>query len=123
MPLHILLVDDDDDLRTSLEAFLRVRKHTVRALRTGKEALVDLDAFRPQLVISDIQMPGMDGIELLRRIRAHDEDLPVILMTVERTVDTATEALRNRAYDYLEKPIDLRTLASCVEKVERSSTG
>lgn len=123
MPVCILLVDDDDDLRTSLDAFLRVRKHTVRSVRSGEEALVELGRFQPELLISDIQMPGMDGLELLRRVRELNADLPVILMTTEKTVDTAVKALQYGALDYLEKPVDLKALYRRVERIQDSGSG
>lgn len=116
--MRILLVDDDDDVRRSIEECLKVRDHDVRAYATGREAFAVMEFFEPQLVISDIQMPGMDGIELLSRIRERHTDLPVILMSSERTVDTAVKALRKRAYDYLIKPIELKVLLRCIEKIE-----
>ncbi len=75
----------------------------------------------PDLVISDIQMPEMDGIEYLKRIREDDPDLPVILMTGYATVDSAVSALRNRACDYLKKPVSLQQLQACIDRIVRDS--
>lgn len=121
--MRILLVDDDEDVRGSIEACLADREHSVRAYATAREALAVMEFFEPELVVSDIQMPGMDGIELLKRIRERDLDLPVVLMTAEQTVDTAVKALRQRAYDYLKKPVSLKELLAVidglsVEKIE-----
>lgn len=116
--MRILLVDDDDDIRRSIEACLVDRDHEVRAYVSAREALAVMEFFDPQLVISDIQMPGMDGIQLLGRIRDVNGDVPVILMTSELAVDTAVKALRARAYDYLKKPVDLKALLGCIQRLE-----
>jgi DNA-binding NtrC family response regulator len=71
----------------------------------------------PDLVISDIQMPEMDGIEYLQRIREDYPDLPVILMTGYATADSAISALRNRACDYLQKPVSLQELQGCIDRI------
>ena len=65
-------------------------------------------------------MPGMDGIAFLRAIRRWFPDLPVILVTGYATVETAVAALRNRAYDYLKKPVSLEELKACIERIERN---
>jgi DNA-binding NtrC family response regulator len=115
--MRILLVDDDDYVRSSVTECLTARGHEVRAYVTASESLAVMELFQPELVISDIQMPGMDGIELLSRIREKSMDLPVILMTSEQTVDTALKAW-NRAYDYLNKPVRMKVLLACIEKIE-----
>ena len=75
----------------------------------------------PDLIISDIQMPGMDGIAFLKAVRERFPDLPVILMTGYATVETAVAALRSRAYDYLKKPVQLQELQACLERIERNN--
>ena len=115
--MRILLIDDDDDVRSSIQACLSARDHEVRSYVTAREGLAILEFFEADLVISDIQMPGMDGIELLTQIRESNPDLPVILLTSELTVDTAIRALRKRANDYLRKPVDLKALLESIERV------
>ena len=115
--MNILLVDDDEDQRRTLKQSLSQRGHTVRAVSDGLQALLYLDE-GVDVLISDIQMPGVDGIELLRTLRGRFQDLPVILMTGHGTLDTAVAALRDRAYDYLRKPIQLDELLNCILRIE-----
>ena len=119
--MDILLVDDDRILQTSIGDFLKHRGYRVRQALDGREALRQIDAHPPKLLISDIQMPGMDGIELLRRVRARLPDLPVILITGHGTLETAVEALRNRAYDYLKKPVQLEELLTSICRIENQN--
>lgn len=114
--MHILLVDDDVDQRTTLCNLLTKRGHTVRAVSDGLKALLYLDD-SVDVVISDIQMPGLDGVSLLRTLRERYARLPVILMTGHGTLDTAVEALRHQAYDYLNKPIQLEDLLNCIQRI------
>jgi two-component system nitrogen regulation response regulator NtrX len=116
--MNILLVDDDGDLRRSIGDFLANRGHRVQFATDGHEALTHLEQTAPDLILSDIGMPGMDGIELLRGIRKRFDDLPVILMTGHGTLETAIDALRQRAYDYLKKPVHLEELLACIDRVE-----
>ena len=110
--MDILLVDDDRAMLASIGDFLKGRGHGLRTASDGAEALRLMEAAPPDLVISDIQMPEMDGIAFLKA---------VILMTGYATVNTAVAALRNRAYDYLEKPIQLTELQACMARVEGRS--
>tara|TARA_B100000315_G_C14153910_1_gene396956 strand:+ start:183 stop:554 length:372 start_codon:yes stop_codon:yes gene_type:complete len=116
--MTILLVDDDELICQSIGDFLSQRQHTVFTCTNGQDALDYLDQHTIDLIISDIYMPGIDGIELLRQIRARYPTLQVILITGHATVDTAVEALRNRAYDYLRKPIRLEELLTCIKRIE-----
>jgi DNA-binding NtrC family response regulator len=115
--MRILLIDDDDDMRRSIQECLAARNHEVRSYVTAREGLAILEFFKADLVISDIQMPGMDGIELLTQIRETNPDLPVILLTSELTVEMAIRAFRKRANDYLRKPVDLKALLDSIEKI------
>lgn len=116
--MHILLVDDDVDQLTTLSNLFSKRGHTVQAVSDGLKALLYLND-EVDVLISDIQMPEVDGVTLLRTLRERYADLPVILMTGHGTLDTAVEALRNRAFDYLSKPVDLVALMSCLERIEK----
>ena len=116
--MKILLVDDDKMVLQTIGDFLERHGHDLRTAYDGAEALIQIKESTPDLVISDIQMPGMDGIDFLKAIRERFRDLPVILTTGYATVDTAISALRNRAYDYLKKPIQLEELQACIESVE-----
>lgn len=118
--MNILLTDDDPIVLKTVGVFLSARDHRVRTASDGSEALRLMDEAPPDLVISDIQMPGMDGIAFLKAVREKFPDLPVILMTGHATVETAVAALRSRAYDYLKKPVSLEELQACIARVIRN---
>ncbi len=106
MAKHTLLVVDDDALiRRSLGAVLRLEGYDVVEASGGGDALAALESAKPDLVITDFNMPEIDGLQLLREIRARKPDLPVILVTGYGTVEQAVDAMRSGAYDYVTKPI------------------
>ena len=115
--MNILLVDDDDELRQIICDFLEKRNHTIIAVPDGLKALLYLDE-KIDVVITDIQMPGISGIDLLRTTRERFPNLPVILITAHRSFDTAIAALRNRAYDYLQKPLKLQELLDLINNLK-----
>lgn len=115
--MDILLVDDDEAVIESISRFLTARDHVVTAVSSADRAIASIETAAPDVVITDIQMPGMDGIELLERIRERERDLPVIIVTGYATVETAIQALRNRATDYLTKQVDLQALTTAMNRV------
>ncbi len=119
--MNILLVDDDEMVLQTIGDFLVRRGHRVKTAADGSEALRLMDGDPPDLVISDIQMPGMGGIAFLKAVRRQFPDLPVILVTGYATVETAVAALRGRAYDYLKKPVSLEELQACIERAAGGS--
>ena len=112
------MTDDDETVRKTVGQYLAARGHSLKTASDGAQALILIKESTPNLVISDIQMPGMDGIDFLKAIRERFQDLPVILMTGYATADTAIAALRNGAYDYLKKPIQFDEIQACLERVE-----
>jgi len=104
---RILVVDDHAAIRRTLERHLSRRGHVVATAGTAEEALALLPEFAPALVVADIRMPGMDGIELLRRIRSLADDIDVLIITAHEDMGTAVTAMKAGAYDYLVKPLDL----------------
>ena len=116
--MNILLVDDDDALRRTLGRFLARRGHSVVMASDGVNALHLVHVSPPDLLLCDIQMPGMDGIRVLQMVRQQLPDLPVILMTGGRDIDFAIEALRSGATDFLKKPVQLQELQACLKKIE-----
>ena len=101
----ILLVDDDRDIRSAFRAALGMQYEIFEA-ENGQYALGILAEHLPDLIISDISMPGLDGVSLLREIRARDLDIPVVLVTGEPELDGAVQAVEYGALRYLEKPVD-----------------
>ncbi len=112
----ILVVDDDPGQRSLLESFLRGQGFYVTSVSSGAGALSLLAEGRPGLLVSDVRMPGMTGIELLNRVMADYPGLPVLLVTAYADVRDAVGAIRSGAVDYLEKPIDLDELLATVRR-------
>ena len=113
---RILIVDDEEGLRRLLVRVLVKSGHEAIAVSGGAEALRQVAAEPFDLVITDIKMPEMDGLELLRQLKDFDPALPVIVMTAYGTVESAVEALRAGAYDYLAKPFEIDELKLTVAK-------
>ncbi len=102
----ILIVDDEKGMRDLLSFMLRTEGYHIIEASSGEEALACMEAETFDVVIADIMMPGMNGLQLLRRIREHDSDAVVIVMTAYASLQTAIEAIKFGAYDYLVKPFD-----------------
>lgn len=115
-PVRILIVDDEQHLRTSLAAWFRDEGYEVLVAGNGEEALALCARQSPQILLLDIRMPGMDGLELQRKARELLPDATVIVMTAHATVDTAVRALKDGAYDYILKPFDPEDLSREVRK-------
>lgn len=112
----VLIVDDEPYVRDSLARVLRRDGFTVRTAEDAASAL-DTRAFEgADVVITDLRMPGLDGLQLLQRIRGHEPDLPVIVLTGHGSVLTAVECLKAGAYDFLQKPADPFAVAVLVER-------
>lgn len=114
--LRILVVDDDAGQRSLLETFLRAQGFSTQAADSGSAALTLLERENFRLIISDVRMPGMSGIETLRRVREKRPDLPVLLVTAFADIRTAVAAMRDGAVNYLAKPIDLDELMTSVRR-------
>ncbi|MCC6213932.1 MAG: sigma-54-dependent Fis family transcriptional regulator [Polyangiaceae bacterium] len=119
-PKQILVVDDEPNLRRVLGALLTRDGHEVVTAEDGEQALAVLAEHHIDLVLSDLRMPKLDGMELLRRARALDEELPVVLITAHGTVDNAVEALKTGAFDYITKPFDQDEVRTVVRKALRT---
>lgn len=113
---NILVVDDEVNIRGALVTLLEKKGHHVRGVGTGEEALEQLEAVAADLVMTDLKMPGIGGMEFLRRLKGKWPDTEVVVMTAYGSIDTAVEAMRCGAYDYLTKPIDRERFPIVVEK-------
>ncbi|MCB2186424.1 MAG: sigma-54 dependent transcriptional regulator [Deltaproteobacteria bacterium] len=99
-----LIVDDDQNILTTLEFYLEEQGFQVTTAASGKEALAKLAAARPQVVLLDLKLPDMDGLEVLRRIKATGHPARVVMVTAHATIETAVQAVKEGAFDYLAKP-------------------
>jgi DNA-binding NtrC family response regulator len=104
--ISILIVDDEESVRDSLYNWFVEDGFRVECAENAKKALTILESDQFDIILADIKMPGMDGLEMLRRIKAIKPDSIVIVMTAFATVDTAVKALKDGAYDYVTKPFD-----------------
>src|SRR5678816_3931842 len=111
-----LVVDDEVNARTALTELLRDEGYTVDAAADGFKALGKVADFGPDLVLTDLKMPGMDGIQLLGKLRESDPELPVVMMTAFGEVETAVGAMRAGARDYLSKPVNVGELQLVVAR-------
>jgi DNA-binding NtrC family response regulator len=114
--IRILVVDDEQGLCAGVQEALRREGYRVDAVTDPESALKLARERLYNLVISDIKMPGIGGIELLKQIRAHSRDTLLVLMTAFGTVENAVEAMKEGAYDYLSKPLDMKRLRALVQK-------
>ena len=113
---RILVVDDEVNARTALLELLRDEGYEVDSAADAFKALGKMADFAPDLVLTDVKMPGMDGLQLLARLREDDSDLPVIMMTAFGEVETAVRAMRAGARDYLAKPVNVGELSVVVAR-------
>ena len=105
-----LVIDDERSIRNSMKDILQYEGHEVVLAENGMEGLVSVKSEKPDIVFCDIKMPKMEGIEVLERIKEFSADTPVIMISGHGTIDTAIEAIRKGAYDFIEKPLDLNRI-------------
>ena len=110
----VMVVDDEPEVRQLLGEFLSGRGYEVLLAATGKEALDAIDVQRPDLVLLDVAMPGMDGVETLKRIVMDDPPVPVIIVTANPDISLTSKLLAMGAVDYIPKPFDLDYLEQAV---------
>ncbi|HEX9934392.1 MAG TPA: response regulator, partial [bacterium] len=117
--MNVLLVEDNQTVRDSLAEFLRDAGHTILECSQGEEALDQLKNHAVDLVLSDIQMPVMDGHKLLSRIKSSEswKGIEVVLFTGYGHVKDAVEAMRKGAYDYLVKPVNVNELDLILKRI------
>ncbi len=118
---HVLVVDDETAIRYSVSKTLQRVGYQVQEAASGEDALDMMNRQTFDVVLTDIRMPGLDGVELVRRIKDIDADTIVVLMTAYPSLGTAVEALRLGAHDYLIKPSNSQDIRQCVARgVERA---
>jgi DNA-binding NtrC family response regulator len=114
---RILVVDDEVNARTALAELLREEGYEVETAADAFKALGKYESFSPHVVVTDLKMPGMDGIELVKKIRAEESASAVVVMTAFGAVQTAVDAMRAGAADYLTKPLNFDELVVVLDKV------
>lgn len=107
---HILVIDDERSIRNTMKDILEFEQHTVTLAEDGAQALEAVGRETFDLIFSDIKMPGMDGMELLDALLARGVEAPIVMISGHGTIETAVEALKKGAFDFIEKPIDLNRL-------------
>jgi DNA-binding NtrC family response regulator len=117
--ISILIVDDEDSVRDSLYNWFIEDGYQVECAENASKALSMIEANHYHIILADIKMPGMDGLEMLRRIKALKADAIVIMMTAFATVNTAVQALKDGAYDYVTKPFDPDDLSHLIRNASK----
>lgn len=117
--LSILVVDDEDSVRESLQMWFTEDGYEVLCAENATKALNILEKSQIDIILADIKMPGMDGLEMLQRIKSLNSKSIVIMMTAFATVDTAVKALKDGAYDYVTKPFDPDDLSHLIRNAAR----
>ncbi len=114
--MKIAIVDDEKDMRQSISQWLALSGYDTETFASAEEALKVLGADYPGIVISDIKMPGMDGMQFLKKLMGNDSALPVIMITGHGDVPMAVEAMRVGAFDFLEKPFNPDRMTELAKK-------
>ncbi len=114
--MRVVLVDDDDSMRHSTAQAMELQGLKVEPVASAEEALALASPGFRGIVVSDIRMPGMDGMTLLRHLHEIDREIPVILVTGHAEVQLAVEAMRRGAYDFLEKPFGIQALTAVIRR-------
>lgn len=117
--ISILIVDDEESVRDSLYNWFIEDDYKVECAEDAKKALSVLESENFDIILADIKMPGMDGMEMLKRIKALRKDAIVIMMTAFATIDTAVQALKDGAYDYVTKPFDPDDLTHLIRNASK----
>ncbi|HLN54228.1 MAG TPA: sigma-54 dependent transcriptional regulator [Lentimicrobium sp.] len=117
--ISILIVDDEDSVRDSLYNWFIEDGYQVETAEDAKKALTILESESYDIILADIKMPGMDGLEMLRRIKTLNHEAIVIIMTAFATVDTAVQALKDGAFDYVTKPFDPDDLSHLIRNASK----
>ena len=121
MKPRILVIDDEGAIRDSLKMILEYEDYQFVGAATGQEGIAAVQRERPDLVLLDIKMPGMDGLEVLRKLHALDETLPVVMISGHGTTATAVEAIRSGAIDFLDKPLSSERVIVTLQNALRQS--
>jgi two-component system, NtrC family, nitrogen regulation response regulator NtrX len=119
---RILVIDDERSIRNTLKDILEYEKHEVELAEDGPKGLEKIRNSEFDMVLCDIKMPGMDGIEVLDKLTEISSDIPVVMISGHGNIDTAVEAIKKGAFDFIEKPLDLNRLLITIRNAMDKST-
>lgn len=114
--LLIYLIEDDEAVRRGCEQTIQLANLSVRLFTTAEAALAAMEDFPPAVVVSDVRLPGISGLELLAEMQKYDSDIPLILITGHGDVSMAVQAMRDNAYDFIEKPFHSERLVDVIRR-------
>ena len=115
----ILIVDDEENERTGLAELIAAWGYRTETARDGAEGLEKAASWGPDLIITDLKMPRLDGMGLLQRLAEEPQSVAVILLTAQGSVDSAVQAMKMGAYDYIQKPVDVQRLRNILQNAAR----
>ena len=121
MKPKVCIIDDQSSILESMEMFFRLRNWEVYTATNGLDGLALVDKFRPALLILDIRLPGMSGLEVLQRLREKFPKLPVIVITAYQDMESTIQAIKLGAFDYLHKPIDVAEMDTVIRRLEQTT--
>ncbi|MBU1320075.1 MAG: sigma-54 dependent transcriptional regulator [candidate division Zixibacteria bacterium] len=118
---RVLVVDDEESMRNFMEIMLFKEGYEVECASSGEEAIAKIRKAAPNVIIADLMMPEMTGLELLSKVKRMDEDIPFIVMTAFASVDSAIEAMKSGAYDYITKPFKIDEVKLALSKLSKEA--
>ncbi len=118
MQIETLFIDDDEDLRLAAKQMFDLAAIKARILSSAEQALAIISRDYPAILVSDIRMPQMDGIELLKKTILIDEELPVLLISGHADINLAVGAMRDGAYDFIEKPFEQERFLDAINRAK-----
>ena len=116
----VLIVDDEEELATTIAERLQIRGINASTANDGETALRMIEANPPQVVVLDVMMPGLGGIEILKRMNSKNLKIPVILLTGYGSTEQGMEGMKQGAFDYLMKPCDLNILINKIQEAVKN---
>jgi DNA-binding NtrC family response regulator len=119
----VLLVDDEVEFASALAERLQMRDYDVKTASNGLEAMALFHGSPPDIVILDLRIPGMDGLEILKNIKIFDPTIEVLILTGHGDVESVAEGMKNGAFEYIMKPIDIGELTSKIDMAMKKRTG
>ncbi|HEX2166256.1 MAG TPA: sigma-54 dependent transcriptional regulator, partial [Longimicrobiales bacterium] len=117
---RVLIIDDERSILDTVQILLRGEGFEVETMQNPREALAQIDELAPDIVLTDIRMPGLSGLEVLAALREHDAEIPVILMTAQASLQTAVQAVNEGAFYYVQKPFSNAEMVALVRRAAES---